>query len=87
VKYNLNSALIGDRRGAHSVLVGRPEVTRPLGKPSLRWEDNIKMDLQEVVWGGRDWIDLAQERDRGGAVANAVMNLRFPQNSGNFLTG
>jgi hypothetical protein len=49
VKYNLNSALIGDMRGAHSVLLGGPEVARPLGKPRLRWEDNIKMDVQDLV--------------------------------------
>jgi hypothetical protein len=73
VKYNLNSALIGDRRGAHSVLLGRSEVTIPLGKPRLRWKDKIKMDIQEMVWGGTDCIYLAQNWDRGRAVANAVM--------------
>ena len=78
MKYNLNSALTEDRIGAHSVLVGRPEVTRPLGKPRLRWEDDIKMDVQEVVWGDTDWITLAQNWDRGLAVTNAVMYLRIP---------
>ena len=55
-----------------------PEGKRPLGRPRRRWEDNIKMDLQEVGCGDRDWIDLAQGRDRWWAVVNAVMNLRVP---------
>jgi hypothetical protein len=50
----------------------------PLGRPRRRWEDNIKMDLQEVAWGGMDWINLAQDRDRWRALVNAVMNLRVP---------
>jgi hypothetical protein len=50
----------------------------PLGRPRHRWEDNIKMDLQEVGWGGMDWIDMAQDRDRWRAVASAAMNLRVP---------
>jgi hypothetical protein len=56
--------------------VGSPEGRRPLGRPRRRWEDNIKMDLQEVGWGGMDWIDMAQDRDRWRAVVNAVMNFR-----------
>jgi hypothetical protein len=71
-----NVARMGERRGAFRILVGRPEGRRPLGRPRRRWEDNIKMDLQEVGWGGMDWIDLAQDRDRWRAVVNAVMNLR-----------
>jgi len=51
---------------------------RPLGRPRHRWEDNIKMDLQEVGCGGMDWIELAQDRDRWQALVNAVMNLRVP---------
>jgi len=51
---------------------------RPLGRPRRRWEDNIKMDLQKVEWGGRDWIELDQDRDRWRALVNAVMNLRVP---------
>ena len=50
----------------------------PLGRPRHRWEDNIKMDLQEVGCGGRDWIELAQDWDRWRAVVNAVLNLRVP---------
>jgi hypothetical protein len=51
---------------------------RPLGKPGRRWEDNIKMDLQEVGGGGIDWVDLTQDRYRRRALVNAVMNLRVP---------
>ena len=60
------------------VLVGKPEGKRPLGRPRRRWEDNIKMDLQEVGCGGMDWIKLAQDRDRWQALVNAVMNLQVP---------
>ena len=60
------------------VLVGKPEGKRPLGRPRHRWEDNIKMDLQEVGCGGMDWIKLDQERDRWQALVNAVMNLGVP---------
>ena len=56
----------------------KPEGKRPLGRPRLRWEDNIKLDLQEVGCGGMDWIELAQDRDRWPALVNAVMNLRVP---------
>jgi hypothetical protein len=69
---------MGEGRDAYRVLVGRPEGRRPLGRPRCRWEDNIKMDLQEVGWGGMDWIDMAQDRDRWQAVVNAVMNVRVP---------
>jgi hypothetical protein len=65
-----------ERRGAYWVLVGKPEGRRPFGKPRRRWEDNIKMDLREAGWGGTDWIDLAQDRDRWRAVVNTLMNLR-----------
>jgi hypothetical protein len=71
-------ARIVEGRGAYRILVGRPEGRRPLGRPRRRWEDNIKMDLQEVVWGAMDWIDMAQDRDRWRAVVSAVMNLRVP---------
>ena len=56
--------------------MGKPEVKRPLGRPRRRWEDNIMMDRQEVECGGRDWIDLAQDRDKWWTIVNAVMNLR-----------
>jgi hypothetical protein len=66
------------KRGACRILVGRPEGRRPLGIPRRRWEGNIKMDLREVGWVGMNWIELAQDRDRWRALANAVMNLRIP---------
>jgi hypothetical protein len=69
---------MGGACGAYRVLVGRPEGKRPLGRSRLRWEDNNKMDLQEVGCGGMDWIELAQERDRWRALVNAVINLRIP---------
>ena len=58
--------------------MGKPEGKRPLGRPRRRWEDNIKIDLQEVGCGGIDWIELAQDRDRWRALMNAVMELRLP---------
>jgi len=64
-------------RGVYRVLVGKPEGERPLGRPRRRWEDNIKMDLQEVGFGGMDWIELAQDRDRWQALVNAVMKFMF----------
>jgi len=69
-------ARMGERRGVYRVLVGKPEGKRPLGRPRHRWEDNIKMEIQEVGCGGMDWIELAQDRDRWRKVVTAVMNLR-----------
>jgi hypothetical protein len=69
---------MGEGRGVYRVLVGIPEGKRPMGRPKRRWEDNIKMDLQEVECGGMDWIELAQDRDRWRALVNAVMNHRVP---------
>jgi len=77
---------MGKSRGVYRVLVGKLEGKRPLRRPRCRWEDNIKMDLQEVGCGGMDWIELAQDRDRWWTLVNAVMNLRVPQNAANFLT-
>ena len=64
------------------VWLGKPEVKRPLGRTRHRWEDNIKIDLQEVECRGVDWIELAQDRDRWRALVNAVMNLRVPSKLG-----
>jgi hypothetical protein len=69
-------ARMGEVRGAYNILVGRPEGRRPLGRPTHRWEDNIKMDLWEIEFGDVDRIDLAQDRDRWQALVNTVMNLR-----------
>jgi len=69
---------MGERRGVYRVLVGKPEGKRPLGRPRRRWEDNIKMDLQEVGCGDMDWIEVAEDRDRCRALVIVVMNLRVP---------
>jgi hypothetical protein len=71
-------ACMGEGRGVHGVLVGRPEGKRPLRRPRRRWEDNIKMDLQEVGVGCGDWMELAQDRDRWRTLVSAVMNFRVP---------
>jgi len=69
---------MGERRVVYRVLVGKPEGKRPLGRPRRRWEDNIKIYLQEVGCEGVNWIELAQDRDSWRALVNAVMNLRVP---------
>jgi hypothetical protein len=71
-------ARMGERKDAYRGLVGRSEGKGPLGKPTHRWENNIKMNIQELSWGRMDWIDQAQDRDRWRALVNAVMNLRVP---------
>jgi len=69
---------MGERRSVYRVLVGKSEGERPLRRPRHRWEDNIKIDHQELGCGGMDWIELAQDRDRWRAVVNVVMNLQVP---------
>jgi hypothetical protein len=75
-----NVARIGAKRNAYSILVGKPEGKRPLGRPRRRWVDNIKMDLREIGWDGVDWIDVAQGRDQWRALVNT-------ENAGKFLCG
>ena len=75
-------ARMGEERGVHRVLVGKPEGKRPLGRPRRRWEDNIKMDLQEVEGGYGDWMELAQDRDRWRALLSMVMNFRVTKMRG-----
>jgi hypothetical protein len=67
---------MGEKRNAYRILVGNPEGKRPIGRPRRRWEDNIRMDLREIRWGGMDWINLAQDRDQWRALVKTVMNLR-----------
>jgi len=69
-------------RGVHRVLVGKPEGKRPIGRPRHRWEDNIKMDLQEVGGCCGYWMEFAQDRDRWRALVCTVMNLRIPKMRG-----
>jgi hypothetical protein len=68
----------GEKRNAYRLLVGKREGKRPLGRPRLRWVDNIRKDLGEVGWGEVDWIGLAKDRNRWRALVNSVLNLRFP---------
>jgi hypothetical protein len=69
---------MGEDRGVHRVLVGKPKGKMPLGRPRLRWEDNIKMNLQEVGEGRRDWMELAQDRDSWWALVGKVRDFRVP---------
>jgi malate synthase len=73
---------MGEGRGVHRVIVGKAEGKRPMVRPRRRWEDNIKMDLQEVGGASGDWMELAQDRDRWPALVNKVMNLRVPKMRG-----
>jgi hypothetical protein len=69
---------MGKKRNALKILVGKPEGKRPLGRLKCRWVDNIKMGLRELEWGGMDWNNLAQGRDKWRALVNTVMNLQVP---------
>jgi hypothetical protein len=67
-----------EEENGHRILVGKTERKRPLRRPRRRWVNNIRMDIREIEWGGMNWIDLAQDRDRWRAVVNTVMNRRVP---------
>jgi hypothetical protein len=69
---------MGEKRNAYTILVGKPNGKRPLGRPRRKWVDNIKINLRETGWDGIDWIELAQDRDQWRALVNTVMNLRVP---------
>ena len=78
MKLATHVACMGGEGGACRLLVEKSEGTRPLGRPRRRWEDNIKIDLEELGWGGVGWIDLADDRDKCRPLVNAVMNFRVP---------
>ena len=78
MRWAVHVASMWEGRGVYRVLVGKPEGKRPLGRPRRRWEDNIRMGLQEVGLGYEDWIGLTQDRDRWRALVSAVRNLRVP---------
>ena len=78
IRWSGHVARMGEGRGVHRVLVGKPEGKRPLGRPRRRQEDNIKIDLQKVGGGCGDWIELAQDRDMWRAIVSTVMNFRVP---------
>jgi hypothetical protein len=69
---------MGEKRNAYTILAGKPEGNRLLGRPRRGWVDNIRMDLREIGWGDINWIDVAHDRDQWRALVNTVMNLRVP---------
>jgi hypothetical protein len=78
MKWAGHVARLGEERGVHRVLMGKTEGKRPRGRPRCRWEDNIKMDIQEVGGGCGDWAELAEDRDRWRALLSMVEKLRVP---------
>jgi len=78
MRWSGHVAHMGEEKGVYRILVGKPEGKRPLGRPRRRWEDDIRMDLQEVGCGYMDWIGMAQDRDRWWTLVSAVMSLRVP---------
>ena len=79
MRWDGHVARMGEGRGVHRVLVGKPEGKRPLGSPRRRWEHNIKMDLQEVGGACGDWMELSQDRDMWWALVSTLKNLRVPK--------
>jgi hypothetical protein len=86
IRWAGHMARMGEGRGVHRVLVGKPDGKIPLGRPRLRWEDNIKMDLQEVGGSCGDWMELAQDRDRWRALHKCNDEPSVSKYAGNFLT-
>jgi hypothetical protein len=80
------AARMKERRDVYRDVVGKPDGKRQLGRPRRTWEDNINMNIRQLRWWGIYWIDMALDRDGWWALVNAIMNLRVPQNAGNFLT-
>jgi hypothetical protein len=78
MRWAVHVARMGEKRNAYRTLVGNPEQKRPLGRPSRRWVDNIKIDRREIGWDGLNWIDLAQDRDQWRALVSMVTNLPVP---------
>jgi hypothetical protein len=78
IRWAGHAARMGETRNAYTILVGKPEGKRPLGRTRRRWVDNIKIDLREIGWDGRDWIELVQDRDQWRALVNTVMKLQVP---------
>jgi hypothetical protein len=77
---------MGEKTYAYRILMGKPEVRKPLGRSINRWVNNIKIYLRDIAWNGMDWIDLPQDRNQWKTLMNTVMNLRVPLNSGKFLS-
>jgi hypothetical protein len=78
VRWEGHVTRMGEKGNAYRILVGKLEGKRPLGRPRRRWEDNIKMDLREIGWGGMYWIGMALKKDPWMALMNMVMNLGIP---------
>jgi hypothetical protein len=78
MRWSGHVARMGEESAVHRMLVRKPEGKRPLGRPRRRWEDNIKMDVQQVGGGHGDWMELAQDRDGWRAIVSTVKNLRVP---------
>jgi hypothetical protein len=86
MRWTGNVACLEEKENAYSVLMGKAERRRPLGRPRIRWEDNMKMGLTEIGSGNTDWIDLAVDWDQWRALVNIVMNLQVPLNVAKFFS-